>query len=101
MKPLSIQVVSAQPGFLTVYDFDDVKKVDIGEPVIAWRIETYSRDSSDEVFSVCIALTVDGDHVSNCIGVQNPDMTITVFDHSSYRSLAELQAHRYPSGSLS
>lgn len=98
MKPLSFEIVSAQPGFLTVYDFADVKKVDIGEPVIAWRIETHSKGASDELFSVCIALTVDGDAVSNCIGVQNPDMTITVFEESAYRSLEELQAMRYPKG---
>lgn len=95
MKPLSIEIVPAQPNFFTVYDFDDVKKIEIGEPVIAWRIETYSKNASDEVFSVCIALTIDGDAVSNCIGVQNPDMTVTVFEESTYRSLVELQAHRY------
>lgn len=96
MKPLSIQIVPAQPGFLTVIDFDDVKKVELGEPVIAWRIETHSVANGDEVFSVCIAITVDGDAVSNCIGVQNPDNTVTVFEESTYVSLSQLQANRYP-----
>ncbi|MBK7953189.1 MAG: hypothetical protein IPK02_03940 [Candidatus Accumulibacter sp.] len=96
MKPLSIQIVPAQPGFVTVIDFDDVKKVELGEPVIAWRIETHSVEKSDDVFSSCIAITVDGDAVSNCIGVQNPDNTVTVFEESTYASLAELQTNRYP-----
>ncbi len=96
MKPLSIQIVPAQPGFVTVIDFDDVKKVALGEPVIAWRIETHSVEKSDDVFSSCIAITVDGDAVSNCIGVQNPDNTVTVFEESTYASLAELQTNRYP-----
>ena len=94
--PLSIQIVPAQPGFLTVIDFDDVKEVALGEPVIAWRVETYSTDRKDSVFSVCVALTVDGDAVSNCIGVQNPDKTVTVFEESNYASLEALQAIRYP-----
>lgn len=94
--PLSIQVVPAQPGFFTVYDFDDVKEVALGEQVIAWRVETYSTDRKDSVFSVCVALTVDGDAASNCIGVQNPDNTVTVFEESTYRSLDELQSARYP-----
>ncbi len=96
MKPLSIQIVPAQSGFFPVIDFDDVRKVELGEPIIAWRIETHSTAQSDEVFSVCAALTVDGDVVSNCIGVQNPDKTVTVFTESTYGSLEELQANRYP-----
>jgi len=35
VKPLSIDVVAAQPGFLTVIDFTEDRTVDIGEPVIA------------------------------------------------------------------
>ncbi len=96
MNAISVQIVPAQPGFFTVIDFNDERKVEIGEPIIAWRVETYPVDKSDDVFSVCIALTVDGDPVSNCIGVQNPDTTVTVFEESTYRSLADLQATRYP-----
>jgi hypothetical protein len=93
--PLSIQIVPAQPGFLTVIDFDTEKEVALGEPVIAWRIETYSTNKEDSVFSVCVAVTVDGDAVSNCIGVQNPDKTVTVFEDSTYASLEALQISRY------
>jgi hypothetical protein len=96
MNALSIEIVPAQSGFFTVIDFDDVKEIEIGEPVIAWRIETHSTVQSDKVSSVCTPLTVDGDAVSNCIGVQNPDNTVTVFDDTTYRTLAELRANRYP-----
>lgn len=96
MKPLSIQIVPAQPGFRTVIDLSDVKTIELGEPVIAWRIETHSIAQSDDVFTSCIAITVDGDAVANCIGVQNPDNTVTAFEDSTYASLVELQASRYP-----
>lgn len=96
MKALSIQIVPAQPGFFTVIADDDERDVVIDLPVIAWRIETYEKIKSDDVFSVCNALTVDGELVSNCIGLQNPDMTISIFQDSIFRSLAELKAHKYP-----
>ncbi len=95
MKPLSIEIIPAQPGFLTVWDFKDRKEIATGEPVIAWRIETYSKKDADEVFSSCSALTADGELAVNCIGVQNPDMTITVFDEGLFSSVEELQTARY------
>ena len=98
MKPLSIEIVPAQLGFFTVYDFENSKEIDVGEPVIAWRVETYLGNASDEAFSSCVPLTADGDAASNCIGVQNPDMTVTVFEESTYRSLTELRQDRYPTG---
>jgi hypothetical protein len=94
--PLSIQIVPAQPGFYTIIDLDDSKEVVLDNPIIAWRVETYSTDREDSVFSVCVALTVDGDAVSNCIGVQNPDKTVTIFEESTYDSLATFQSSRYP-----
>jgi hypothetical protein len=94
--PLSIQIVPAQPGFLTVIDFNSEKGVALSEPVIAWRIETYNTNDKESVFSVCVAVTVDGDAVSNCIGVQNPDKTVTVFEDMTYASLEALQSSRYP-----
>lgn len=96
MKPQSIQIVPAQSGFFTIYDDRDSKKILFGEAVIAWRIETFFRNTSDDVFSSCVPLTVDGDAPSNCIGVQNPDKTVTVFEHSTYFSLEELQREYYP-----
>ena len=97
MKPLSIQIVPAHPGFFTVDNLPETKEVVRGEPVIAWRIETYNIKDSDKVFSQCIPLTVDGEAVSNCIGIQNPNLTVTVFEDSTYESIAELSKARYPS----
>lgn len=96
MKPLSIQIVPASPGFLTVYDFDDTKEIEVCEPIIAWRVETYSKKEGDELFSSCVPITVDGDAGGNCIGVQNPDMTVTIFDGALYKSLEELRKQKYP-----
>lgn len=96
MKPISIQIVPAQPGFLTVIDFEEEKEVEAVDPVIAWRIETYSINDTDDVFSTCIPLTIDGDPVSNCIGVKHPDNMVTIFQDSTYKSMEELQEKRYP-----
>lgn len=92
MKPLLIQIIPAQPGYFTVIDLDEI--VELGDQVIAWRIETHEVKDSDCVFSTCTAITVDGDVVSNCIGVQNPDKTVTVFENQTYSSLDALQADK-------
>lgn len=96
MKPLSIQIVPSQHGFSTVIDSNDEKAIYLGEPVIAWRIETFSINDSHSVFSTSTPITVDGDAVSNCIGVQNPDKTVTIFEGFTYPSLVEAQSDRYP-----
>lgn len=95
MKPLSIAIIPAQPDYFVVIEFREEKQVEVGEPVIAWRVETHGIEKKDDVFSVCIPLTVDGDVVSNCIGVQNPDKTITVFEDSNYSSLEDLRQQRF------
>lgn len=92
MKPISIEIVPAQPGFFTVYESDN--NIELGEPIIAWRIETCQKDTSDGVISSSFPLTADGDVASNWIGVQNPDMTVTVFEESTFPSLKELQTDR-------
>jgi|SaaInl8_200m_RNA_FD_contig_41_1298515_length_736_multi_2_in_0_out_0_1 hypothetical protein len=98
MKPVSIEIVPALPGFLTIYDYPESEEIETAEPVIAWRIETYSIEDSDELFSSCIPLMVgsDGDPAPNCIGIRNPDMTVTLFDDSNYDSIEKLQQLRYP-----
>ena len=96
MKPVSIDVVAALQGYFVVYDYPEETDVDLGEAIIAWRIETHGVEESDDIVSTCIPLTVEGDAASNCIGVQNPDKTVTVFDDASYSSLAELRQARYP-----
>lgn len=95
MKPESISVIPALPGYFTVYDMETA--IEVGEPVIAWRIETFETRDGNKKFSTCTALTVDGDMVGNCIGIQNPDKKITVFEQSTYGSLEELNQEKYPS----
>ncbi len=93
-QPL-IEIVPAQPGFFTVYEFEKNKEFEVGEPVIAWRIKTVIRDYSSEAFSSCFPITADGDAADNCVGVQNPDMTVTIFDHTTYGSIKEAQEDKY------
>lgn len=95
MQPPSVDIVQAQSGFFTIIDFPEDREVEVAEPVVAWRIETYAPDE-DRFHSECVPLTVDGEPAANCIGVQNPDMTVTVFEDSSYQSVEELQKQRYP-----
>ncbi|GEC97055.1 hypothetical protein ZRA01_31280 [Zoogloea ramigera] len=96
-KP-SYQIIPAQPGFSLVYDLGpEERTVELGEPVIAWRVETSAtKDDPCDFSSVCIPITVDGDMDPSCAGVQNPDKTVTVFFSGTYSSIAELQAERYP-----
>jgi len=91
----SFHIIPAQPGYLTVYDDRERKIVEIGEPVIAWRIET-TVDDNNKYISHCIPLTVDGEVASNCIGVQNPDSTINIFFESYHKNILELMNARYP-----
>ena len=94
MKPKSISIVPAFQGFFAVVELSDTKEIVIDEPIIAWRIETRESGGTAEFFSQCMPLTVHGDIVSNCIGIKNPDNTITIFEESTYSSLQELQESR-------
>jgi len=95
-QKMTYQIVPAQPGFLTVYDNPEGREVGLSDPVIAWRIETHQGQKGDELITACYPITVEGDPASNCIGVQNPNNTVTTFQSSFYQSLAELQSERYP-----
>ncbi len=95
MEIEKVDVIQALAGYFTIIDLGDELILD--DPVIAWRIETGKKLNSDEYFSICTAITVDGDQVSNCIGVQNPDNTVTTFGDSRYKSLEELSLQIYPS----
>ncbi|WP_296220241.1 hypothetical protein [Pseudomonas sp. UBA2684] len=96
MSQKSIHIIQAQPNTFVVYDMDDINEIERGEPVIAWRIETYEEKANTPLYSSCTPLTVDGEPASNCIGIQNPDLTVTTFQQSTYGSLQELQKERYP-----
>jgi len=89
MKKPSFTVIPADPGYLAIYENDD-KTVETGDPIIAWRIETNEQTNSDELNSSCWPITVDGDIVDNCIGVQNPDMTISLFQDSFHKNIEAL-----------
>jgi hypothetical protein len=95
-QKMTYQIVPAQPGFLTIYDFPETREVMLLDPVVAWRIETHPGGRGDELITACYPITVEGDLGDNCIGVQNPNNTVTTFQSSFSQSLAELQAERYP-----
>ncbi len=88
MNTETIDIIPAQPGYYTVLEYEE-SYFDIDEPVIAWRVETYRMKSIEELRSNCIPLSIHGD-VRNCVGVQSPNGTITVFDDSKYESINEL-----------
>jgi hypothetical protein len=90
---LNVTVVPAQPGYVTVYDFDDC--FDVCEAVIAWRVETRLIGAQDEPHTDTYAVTIDGDPASNCVGVQQPDGSIHFFGSGeTYKTLAEANAKR-------
>lgn len=91
----SVAIIAAMPGCFTVYENKDEKDFEIDDAVIAWRVETSKKVDSDELYSECYPLTVDGEMASNCIGVQNPDLTITVFFDGTYKNINELRKQRY------
>lgn len=95
MEPKNISIIPAKNNYFAVYDMED--KVEVTDQIIAWRIETYFEPKDSTCSSSSFPLTVDGEVLSNCIGVQNPDKTITVFDDSIYQTLEELNKARYPS----
>ena len=100
MKPETIQIVQAQPGYFAIYEYKDEKELEVGESVIAWRIETFKKRDCEELFSVCVPLTVDGDAVMNCIGVMNPDKSVTIFEETTYSTLSDLKQQKYSGNQL-
>ncbi|AQT59351.1 hypothetical protein [Cellvibrio sp. PSBB023] len=94
LKLITVQVVEAQKGYFAIYELDGPEDLEKIEPIIAWRVETYEKEDGIGLYSVCTPLTVDGDVGGNCIGVQNPDLSVTVFEESTYSSLVELISMR-------
>ena len=92
----SIDIIPAHPGTITIYEINKGKEVELGEPVVAWKIITSNSDKHGfHTSSSCEPLNAWGDVDEGCIGVQNPDMTITVFNGFTYTSFAELQKIKY------
>src|SRR5690606_32960616 len=67
-----------------------------GNQVLAWRVETFVDETGQFVSSGVCPLTADGEMGVNCIGVQNPDGSVTEFEIGRHRSIKGLQAARYP-----
>lgn len=88
-KPVAINIIPAQQGTFDVYEDDH--RLFIGDPIIAWRIETYKAKNNDDLFSSNIPLTMGGDVASNSIGIQNPDKTITIYNLGTFTSLNEAE----------
>lgn len=93
LERVKSEIIQAQPGYFTVYNYEN--KYEVGEPIIAWRVEVV-EDSHYQQFSDCNALTVNGDVDNQCVGVINPNFTITLFDGSHFSSLKELQQEKCP-----
>lgn len=92
---INCTVIPALPGYRTVYDFDTEMALDA--PVIAWRVETTQiLGPHEELMSAAYAITVDGDVASNCVGIQQPDGSVSLFLGGTYASLAEANAAKYP-----
>ena len=92
----NIETIQANAGFSAVYDMEDLKELEVGSPVIAWRVETYEYSGSEEFSSVTTPIVADGDAGDNCVGVQNPDGTVTIFGETTYETISEANQKKYP-----
>lgn len=95
MNSPSVTIIPAQPGFFEVYDVED--EYEVGNPVIAWRIE--SIEVNGRWTSTCIPLSGDGE-TDNCVGVQNPDLSVTLFQDANYKSIKDLNRAKFPNSDL-
>lgn len=90
MNPSSVAVIPANPGFRVVYDTGN--SYEVGDPVIAWRIESTQIHSLWH--SICNPITVDSE-ADNCVGVQNPDQSITIQEVSTYVNIEEANREKF------
>lgn len=91
MDSSSITIIPAQPGFFEVYDMDDA--YELGSPVIAWRVE--SSVINGLWTSTCTPLSADGE-TGNCVGVQNPDLSVTLFQDANYKNIEDVNHSKFP-----
>lgn len=86
MEAITHTIISATPGFITVYQVGD--RLEALEAVIAWRVETFQGSREDSSYSHSYPLTAHGDVTSACVGVQQPDGQVLIFGEGSiYSSL--------------
>lgn len=107
----SVHLVPAQPGFYLVAE-DRRHELHLGVPVVAWRITTYRRaplaltkegtpddaqtfDDWDahKCESHTEPVTSDGEPWCDCLGVQNPDYSITLWGVGHYDGLKDAQCN--------
>lgn len=89
MKPTHVHIIPAQPGYTAVF-LDETggdREVWADDVIIAWRIETHEGNEHRGLFSHCTPMTVEGDVGANCVGVQQPDGTVVIFEHSTFETL--------------
>lgn len=88
-KLINITVIPAEPGTHTVYDMDG--RFETGEPVIAWRIESYGYGDDDR-YSVVYPITGEGDcqDTSNMIAVQYPNGMVQELGSTLYDDIHAL-----------
>ena len=83
-------IIPAASNTLMVFDFEGT--LEAIDEVIAWRIET--KTVRDALQSTVVAISVDGDAVSDVIGVQHADGSVTLFGDAKYPSLSEAETQR-------
>jgi hypothetical protein len=87
-KPI-YSVVAAQPGYVTVYEQDT--EYDLGEDVIAWHLETIEIETPNgtRLQTHTTPIVPGGTAPDNCVGVQQPNGQVVIFESATYSSLAE------------
>jgi hypothetical protein len=86
-KPFVSEVISAAHGYSLVVHVAD--SYQLGESVIAWRIDTVRGDAPQEVSSLIGPLTIAGDAPDNYVGVQQPDGRIALSFGGVFQTLGE------------
>ncbi len=98
-------IVPALPGYYTLFNDEERKKIDIDSSVIAWDIEKeeiVDINNNLNIFIHPTPITINGrgDDISNYAGILNPDGTIIVPDDRYFKDLEEMQNHIYPKDSV-
>lgn len=92
----SIQIIKAEPGYKTIYRFEDIGVPDafeLGEDVLAWKFEVHFSQKKDDIYVLCVPLCIEGDVATNCIGVKNPDGTVSLFGETLLKSFEEIEEY--------
>lgn len=96
---VQVDVIPALPGFREIYEYindNGTTIFELGEPIIGWRIETsilhpVGSRREEGLYTIVDPITSEGGALSNAIGCQNPDGSVSRYGLDSYHSLKELQ----------